>query len=61
MIDFMPETPLEPDWIDRLYAFGLGMMEFRSDFTTHFDSNLIETYDAGRELAHKLTFRYFEH
>lgn len=44
----------------RLHAFMLGMWEFRSDFTTHFGADLIETYDAGRDLAHALTLRLFE-
>ena len=38
----------------------LGMLEFRSDCTTHFDHPQIETYDAGRDLAHKLTLRHFD-
>lgn len=39
-------------------AFITGIIEFRSDFTTHFDN--IEAYDLGRELAHLITFRKFE-
>jgi hypothetical protein len=46
--------------VSRLRAFALGMFEFRSSLTTHFDGDLIETYDAGRELAHRLTFRHWE-
>lgn len=38
----------------------LGMREFRSTFTTHFDDERLESYDAGRELAHMLTLRRFE-
>ena len=45
----------------KLYAYLLGMYEFRSDFTTHFDGTLIETYDSGRDMAHSLTFRYFDY
>lgn len=42
-------------------AFLLGMYEFRTDFTTHFeDYGLLEWYDRGRDLAHRLTFRYFD-
>lgn len=42
-------------------AFFLGVWEFRSSFTTHFyDYNLLEIYDSGRELAHKLTLRRYE-
>lgn len=44
-----------------IYAFLLGMFEFRSDWTTHFDGDLIETYDSGRDWAHRLTFRYFDY
>jgi len=44
-------------------AYLLGMFEFRSSFTSHPEhdgEDLIETYDAGRELAHRLTLRHFE-
>ncbi len=44
----------------RIRIFLLGMWEFRSGFTTHYDYPLIETYDAGRDLAHRLTFRRYE-
>lgn len=45
----------------RLRAFFLGMIEFRTEFTTYFgDYDLIEAYDSGRDLAHRLTFRRFE-
>lgn len=45
----------------KLYAFLLGIREFRTDFTTHFDDReLLEAYDRGREWAHRLTFRYFD-
>lgn len=43
-----------------IHAFLLGIREFRSDWTTSYDDNRIEAYDAGRELAHKLTFRRFD-
>jgi hypothetical protein len=43
-----------------LKAFLLGMREFRSDFTTNPGNDLIETYDAGREWAHRLTLRRFD-
>lgn len=39
-------------------AFITGIIEFRSDFTTHFDQT--EAYDYGRELAHRITLRKFE-
>jgi hypothetical protein len=38
----------------------LGMREFRTDCTTHYDYPLIESYDAGRELAHMVTLRRFD-
>lgn len=42
-------------------AFINGMREFRSMWTTSYDDyDLMETYDRGRELAHRLTFRKFE-
>ena len=44
----------------RLRAFLLGVREFRSDLTTHFDYPLIEDYDRGREWAHRLTFRRWD-
>ena len=43
-----------------LKAFLLGITEFRSDLTTHYGPDLIETYDRGRNLAHFLTLRRFE-
>lgn len=46
--------------LERIKAFLLGMWEFRSDCTTNPGEDLIEDYDAGRELAHCLTFRYFD-
>jgi hypothetical protein len=44
----------------RLKAFQLGMEEFRSNTTTHFESDLIEYYDAGRDKAHELTNRKYD-
>lgn len=44
----------------RLAAFARGMAEFRSVWTTHYGPDLIETYDAGREFAHRLTRRRHE-
>lgn len=41
-------------------AFILGMIEFRSSFTTNFDGDLIEVYDAGRDLMHRLTLRHWD-
>lgn len=43
-----------------LRAFLLGLFEFRRAFTTHYDYPELETYDTGRELAHRLTYRWFE-
>ena len=45
----------------KLYAFLLGMYEFRMNFTTyilHPDS--VRAYDSGRKWAHRLTFKRFE-
>lgn len=45
----------------RIKAFALGIWEFRTAFTTHYnDYTLLEWYDRGRELTHKATFRRFE-
>jgi hypothetical protein len=42
-------------------AFLLGVWEFRTNWTTHFeDYDLLLSYDKGREFAHKLTLRRFE-
>lgn len=41
-------------------AFLLGAWEFRSDFTTNPGNDLIETYDWGREWAHRLTLRVWD-
>jgi hypothetical protein len=45
----------------KLYAFIKGVIEFRSSFTTHYDDyGLTLSYDHGRNLAHKITFRKFD-
>ena len=44
----------------RIRAFSLGVWEFRSHWTTHQPSN-DEAYDWGREWAHRLTFRRWDH
>ena len=44
-----------------LWIFLLGMREFRLDCTTHFGEMEIETYDAGREWAHRLTLRLWDY
>jgi len=41
-------------------AFIKGMIEFRSDVTTHYDYPEILRYYAGRELAHRLTLRKYD-
>ena len=41
-------------------AFLLGMWEFRSDVTSNLDFWCMDTYDEGRDFAHKLTFRWFD-
>lgn len=44
----------------KFLAFFKGMREFRSSVTTHYGPSLIESYDSGRELAHRLTLRRYE-
>lgn len=45
--------------LNKLKAFFLGLIEFRLSFTTN--CGIYDYYyDVGRELAHKLTLRYFE-
>ena len=46
--------------MSRLRAFLLGVQEFRLSLTTHFDDDMREAYDWGREWAHSLTFRRYE-
>ena len=42
-------------------AFLMGMWEFRLSFTTAYEDHDLElAYDRGREIAHKVTFRYFD-
>lgn len=41
-------------------AFALGVREFRSSWTTHYEGSLANAYDWGREIAHRATFRHFE-
>lgn len=53
-------APREPMIIAHVRAFLLGLWEFRTDWTTHFDYPLIESYDFGRELAHRATFRHYD-
>lgn len=44
----------------RIAAYLLGMYEFRRSVATHYGPDLIETYDSGRERAHKLTLRHYD-
>lgn len=45
----------------KVFAFINGMLEFRSSYTTHYSRfSLMCAYDAGREMAHKITLRKFE-
>lgn len=46
--------------IEKLKAFVLGLREFRMTETTHYDWPMIETYDCGREWAHRLTLRRWD-
>ena len=41
-------------------VFVLGILEFRSGVTTNPGDDYIETYDRGREIAHRLTLRRYE-
>lgn len=45
---------------DRFRAYLNGWREFRLDATTHYDWPLIESYDRGREHAHRITLRRYE-
>jgi len=44
--------------MSKIKAFILGMIEFRSDCTTNVGE--IESYDSGRDFAHRITFRHFD-
>lgn len=44
----------------KVKAWILGAIEFRSAVTRDFGSDLIETYDSGREFMHRITFRLFD-
>lgn len=47
--------------MQKVKAFLKGVQEFRSNWTTGYeDLAVLEVYDMGRELAHRLTFRRFE-
>lgn len=42
-------------------AFLNGAREFRSDLTMHYDDErCFAAYDWGREVAHRLTLRYWD-
>lgn len=43
----------------QLRAFFVGMIEFRSVFTSHYEDEIL-SYDRGRELAHVLTLRWWD-
>lgn len=44
--------------MSKFRAFILGMREFRTDLTSAVDET--EAYDAGREFAHRVTFRAWD-
>lgn len=45
-----------------ILAFLNGIREFRMSCTTGYDDDdLMRAYDHGRDLAHRATFRRFEH
>lgn len=44
-----------------IFAYLLGMYEFRRGFTTHLPSRKERNaYDRGRERMHRMTFRRYE-
>lgn len=45
----------------KLLAYLHGMWEFRTDFTTSYAWDLIDYYDRGRDMAHRLTLRYWDY
>lgn len=40
--------------------FIMGILEFRSSFTTSVPDEHLETYDKGRDFAHKITLRVYD-
>jgi hypothetical protein len=47
--------------VQHVLAFAVGAAEFRSDLTRHYeDPALLESYDRGRDLMHRLTFRRWD-
>ena len=46
--------------LERCKYFLLGVWEFRSDLTLN-AGDYEESYDSGRELAHKITFRVWDY
>jgi len=47
--------------MEKIEAFVMGMIEFRSSFTMYYTSyHLKLAYDRGREFMHRVTFRKFE-
>ena len=49
-----------PATVYQIRAFLLGLYEFRSKQMTDPGLLLVDSYEAGRELAHRLTFHYFD-
>jgi hypothetical protein len=43
-----------------VWAFVLGLVEFRRGCTLNVGTALTEYYDAGRDWAHRLTLRRYE-
>lgn len=47
--------------LKKIKAWLLGVREFRLSSTTHFDDyDLLCSYDAGREFAHRATLRHWD-
>jgi len=47
--------------MDTIIAFITGIIEFRSDVTSHFEDKEGIVYDWGREFAHRATFRVWDY
>lgn len=47
-------------FIKHIHAFVLGIVEYRSAFTTNMGFTLERSYDRGRHLAHVVTMRLYD-
>lgn len=46
--------------MNHVKAYLLGVWQFRTNWTTHVAYEYARSYDAGRDIAHWLTFRKYE-